>query len=54
MWYDSEEKAQKACSWKEKKFNESFVVIKDSEKEDCWWAQRKSSLKNFWCDILEV
>jgi len=50
-WYTTKEEAEKACEKKEKEFGQEFVVLKDSEKEGCWWAQRKNSLKNL-CDIF--
>lgn len=44
MWYETEEEAKKACERKEIEFGEEFIVSKDSEKPNCWWATRKSAL----------
>lgn len=41
MWYTTKEEAEKACEEKQKEFNKEFHVLKDAEKEDCYWAQRK-------------
>lgn len=41
MWYKTKEEAEKACERKEKQFGVEFIVLKDSEREDCYWAQRK-------------
>lgn len=41
MWYSTKEEAEKACEEKKKKYKLNFYVLKDSEKEDCYWAQRE-------------
>lgn len=41
MWYETKEEAEEACERKRKEFNLEFYVLKDSVKENCYWAQRK-------------
>lgn len=41
MWYKTEEEAEEACKEKELQYGVEFHVLKDSEKEDCYWATRK-------------
>lgn len=40
MWYKTKKEAEEACVEKRKKYDGEFRVSKDSEKEDCYWAQR--------------
>lgn len=40
MWYTTEEEAEEACKWKEERYGYKFYVLKDSEEENCYWAQR--------------
>lgn len=44
-WYTTEKEAEEACKLKEIKYNMKFIVLKDSEREDCWWAVRKNSVR---------
>lgn len=41
MWYKTEVEAKAACFEKERKYKQKFFVLKDPEKEDCYWAQRE-------------
>lgn len=47
MWYDTREKAQEACVRYEKEYGYRFYVLKDSEDEDMYWAQRKIPTEYF-------
>lgn len=40
MWYESREEAEEACKFKEVIHGARFYVLKDKEKEDCYWAVR--------------
>lgn len=40
-WYTTAEEAEKARVKKEAKFKIPFIVVKDSEQEGMYWAQRK-------------
>jgi len=45
MWFSTEEAAKKDAERKSVEWGgEEFIVIKDKEKPDCWWTQRKSAL----------
>ncbi len=40
MWYKSREDAEGACKHKSVVYGQPFYVLKDSEKQDCYWAVR--------------
>jgi hypothetical protein len=46
MWYPTIEEATKAAEQKTKYFGYEFIVLKDKEQPDCYWAQRKSALND--------
>jgi hypothetical protein len=46
MWYSTKEEAEKACKEKEKEFKTKFYVLKDTEQENCYWAQRVESKRS--------
>lgn len=43
MWFSTKEEAEKAAERKSVEWQEDFVVVKDSEQPNCYWAQRKSA-----------
>lgn len=51
MWFSTEEEAKKDCERKEIEWGEEFIVVKDLEKEDVYWTQRKNYKKNIF-DML--